>query len=114
MQAVHPLRKVAQETAGTAGSVERGVLVGLAGDLQDDRAMESDPNHLPQQPRPVDSALARRQMIVALPVIVCRMHHPKMAGELMRDRPQVAGELSMARVEADAGLRRFQSATDPE
>jgi len=106
--------KVAQEAAGSSGAVEGRLLVDVAGEFQNDGAVEADGSHLAEEAEPVDLPVARRQMVVVATVVVGGVHHPEVAGQFVGHGAQVAGEVGVAGVQADADFGRFQGAEDPE
>ena len=107
-------RHVAQEPGGPAGTMQERVAVRVPSDFENERTVKVQTRQLLGQGVPGNLAFARWQVIVAVAVVVAGMDHPEVARKLVGDRPQIAGKMSVARVETDTHFSRFQRTEHPE
>ena len=98
-----------EEVAGSSGAGENGFegLVLAAVEFEDKHAVEVSAAEFAQEPGPVDAAIARGEVVVAMPVVVVHMHHFEVTGEFLNDDVQLAREVGVTGVEAGADLTRM-------
>ena len=101
------------ELVSRAGSLlEHGLRGRRVGDLEQPRAVVADLLQRHQRGRPVDAAIAGRQVIVGLAAVVVEMRRHQMAGAGFDGVAEIAHQERMADVHADADSCPFEVVFD--
>ena len=85
-----------------------------AGKFEDESTSKTSPIQLDQESIPVYIAITWSQMLIPVSMIVVRVDHTKMLTQLVRDAIDIAADISVACIEADAYVDRFHGAQNPK
>jgi hypothetical protein len=101
-------------SASSAGALERLAKSAVFGDFRDEHSAKAAAVELLEESLPVDLSVPRRKVVVIAAAIVACVDHPQVSEQLMRHGPQIAGQMGMPGVEADAHLGGLQRAENPQ
>jgi hypothetical protein len=73
-------------------------LVFAAVEFEDKHAVEIGAAEFLEKPRPINTAIARGEVVVAMPVVIVHVHHFEVTGEFLNDDIQLTSEVSVAGV----------------
>lgn len=73
-------------------------LVFAAVEFEDKHAVEIGAAEFLEKPRPINTAIARGEVVVAMPVVIVHVHHFEVTGEFLNDDVQLTSEMSVAGV----------------
>jgi hypothetical protein len=69
-----------------------------AGDLENHRSVEGNLHEFSNQPAPLDAPLPRREVFIAVTLVVMHMKHPQIRPELENQIVEITGQKGMAGV----------------
>ena len=75
-----PVREIPQMVASPPRSFQSRLFVSCRSDLHNEGSTEAESIQMTEKLRPVDVAIARRQVVIVLSAVVAGMDHPKVAG----------------------------------
>lgn len=98
---------IANKSPGALGAVERRFGIGVPIDFQDDGPAKTQFGKLPDDGLPKNLPITRGKMIVSITTVVAGVKHPQVPGQLVDNRWQVTGKMSVPGVQTDSHVSTF-------